>query len=175
MYSLGAGRILIKSIIIVCLLNLMAWKASCAHRAGENEKKDNDKIKKKLVQTSSACGHIWVDVETWQCRKRPIFRQSIDTRKLSTQAPELLTCVRQNRFVIRQSGFRRRIVFDGNTLKENTANCVGFFQVLPQKTTLFESALCMPSSIVRILISMPISMYSSYPYVHKYVLGLHIL
>ena len=31
--------------------------------------------------------------------KRQIFRQSIDTRKLSTQAPELLACVRQNRFV----------------------------------------------------------------------------
>ena len=75
---------------------------------------------------------------------------------------------------IRQSGFRRRIVFDWNTLKENTANCVGFFQVLPQKTTFFESALCMPSPIVRILISMPIPMYSFFPYVHKYVLGLHI-
>ena len=46
MYTLGAGRILIKSNIIVCLLNLMAWKASWAHRTGENEKKDNDKIKK---------------------------------------------------------------------------------------------------------------------------------
>ena len=45
-YTLGAGRILITSIIIVCLLNLMAWKASWAHRTGENEKKDNDKIKK---------------------------------------------------------------------------------------------------------------------------------
>ena len=44
--------------IIVCLLNLMAWKASWAHRTGENEKKDNDKIKKS-VQTSSACGRIW--------------------------------------------------------------------------------------------------------------------
>ena len=56
MYTLGAGRILIKSIIIVCLLNLLAWKASWAHRTGENEKKrDNDKIKKS-VQTSSACG-----------------------------------------------------------------------------------------------------------------------
>ena len=53
MYTLGAGRILIKSIIIVCLLNLMAWKDSWAHRTGENEKK-NDKIKKS-VQTSSAC------------------------------------------------------------------------------------------------------------------------
>ena len=30
---------MIKSIIIVCLLNIMAWKASCAHRKGENEKK----------------------------------------------------------------------------------------------------------------------------------------
>ena len=39
MYTLGAGRILKKSIIIVCLLNLMAWKASWAHRTGENEKK----------------------------------------------------------------------------------------------------------------------------------------
>ena len=29
-------------------MNPMAWKASCAHRTGENEKKeDNDKIKKK--------------------------------------------------------------------------------------------------------------------------------
>ena len=47
MYTLGAGRILIKSIIIVCLLNLMAWKARWGHRTGENEKKkDNDKIKK---------------------------------------------------------------------------------------------------------------------------------
>ena len=55
MYTLGAGGILIKSIMIVCLLNLMAWKASWAHRTGENEKKDNDKIKKS-VQTSSACG-----------------------------------------------------------------------------------------------------------------------
>ena len=54
MYTLGAGRILIKSIIIVCLLNLMAWKASWGHRTGEIEKK-NDKIKKS-VQTSSACG-----------------------------------------------------------------------------------------------------------------------
>ena len=46
MYTLGAGRIFIKSIIIVCLLNLMAWNASWAHRTGENEeKKDNDKIK----------------------------------------------------------------------------------------------------------------------------------
>ena len=55
MYILSAGRILIKSIIIVCLLNLLAWKASWAHRTGENEKKkDNDKIKKS-VQTSSAC------------------------------------------------------------------------------------------------------------------------
>ena len=34
-----------------------------------------------------------------KAEKRPIFRQSIDTRKLSTQAPELLACVRQNRFV----------------------------------------------------------------------------
>ena len=54
MYTLGAGRILIKSIIIVCLLNLLAWKASWVHRTGENEKKDNDKIKTS-VQTSSAC------------------------------------------------------------------------------------------------------------------------
>ena len=46
MYTSGAGRILLKSNIIVCLLNLMAWKASWAHRTGEKEeKKDNDKIK----------------------------------------------------------------------------------------------------------------------------------
>ena len=55
MYTLGAARILIKSIIIVCLLNLMTWNASWAHRIGENgKKKDNDKTKKS-VQTSSAC------------------------------------------------------------------------------------------------------------------------
>ena len=54
MYTLGAGGILIKSVIIVCLFNLLAWKASWAHRTGENGKKDNDKIKKKSVQTSSA-------------------------------------------------------------------------------------------------------------------------
>ena len=56
MYTLGAGIILIKSIIIVCLLNLLAWKASWAHRTGE---KDNDKIKKS-VQTSSACGLMYI-------------------------------------------------------------------------------------------------------------------
>ena len=56
MYTLGAERILKKSIIIVCLLNLMAWKASWAHRTCENEKKDYDKIKKS-VQTSSACDY----------------------------------------------------------------------------------------------------------------------
>ena len=48
MYTLGAGRILIKSIITVCLLNLMAWKASLAYRTGENEKK-KIMIKKKKV------------------------------------------------------------------------------------------------------------------------------
>ena len=38
----------------------MAWKASFAHRTGENEeKKDNAKIKKS-VQTSSACGKTGV-------------------------------------------------------------------------------------------------------------------
>ena len=46
MYTLGAGRILIKSIIIVCRLNLMAWKASWAHRTGENGETKDDKIKK---------------------------------------------------------------------------------------------------------------------------------
>ena len=30
----------------MCLLNLLAWKASWAHRTGENGKKDNYKIKK---------------------------------------------------------------------------------------------------------------------------------
>ena len=40
MCTLGAGRMLIKSIIIVWVFfNLMAWKASWAHRTGENEKK----------------------------------------------------------------------------------------------------------------------------------------
>ena len=49
MYTLGAGRILIKSILIMCLLNILAMKACWAHRTGENgEKKDNDKIKKKV-------------------------------------------------------------------------------------------------------------------------------
>ena len=38
MYTLGAGRIFIKSIIIVCLLNLLALKASWANRTGENER-----------------------------------------------------------------------------------------------------------------------------------------
>ena len=55
MYTLGVGRIFIKkSIIIVCLLNLMAWKASWAHRTGENEEKDNDKIKNRSKR--QACG-----------------------------------------------------------------------------------------------------------------------
>ena len=54
-----------KSIIIVGLLNLMAWKASWAQRTGENEKKDNDKIKKSrskrrapVVTTSSFYSNI---------------------------------------------------------------------------------------------------------------------
>ena len=66
MYTLGAGRILIKSIIIVCLLNLMAWKVSWAHRTGENEKKDNYRIKKS-VQTSSACDSIYNTMLTDYC------------------------------------------------------------------------------------------------------------
>ena len=66
MYTLGAGRILIKSIIIVCVSNLLAWKASWAHRTGENEKKDNNKIKK-LVQTSSACGITGVNTFVLLC------------------------------------------------------------------------------------------------------------
>ena len=41
--TLGAGRIFIKSIMIVCLKNLMAWKASWAHRTGENEEKKKRK------------------------------------------------------------------------------------------------------------------------------------
>ena len=45
MYTLGVGRILIKSFIIVCFLNPMAWKDGWAHRTGENENEDNDKIK----------------------------------------------------------------------------------------------------------------------------------
>ena len=57
MYTLGAGRILIKSIIIVCLLNLMAWNASWAHRTGENEKKDNDKLKRRSKRRAPVYGH----------------------------------------------------------------------------------------------------------------------
>ena len=48
MYTLGAGRIFIKSIITVNLLNLMAWKASWAHRTGENEEKKKIMIKLKI-------------------------------------------------------------------------------------------------------------------------------
>ena len=73
MYTLGAGRILINSIIIVCLLNLMAWKASWAHRTGENKKKDNDKIKKvgpnveRLWQISvKRCLEYLADSNLWQ-------------------------------------------------------------------------------------------------------------
>ena len=65
MYTLGAGRILIKGNIIVCLLNLMALKASWAHRTGENErkKKDNDKTKKsrskRRAPVIALVFHIW--------------------------------------------------------------------------------------------------------------------
>ena len=59
MYTFGAGRILIKSIIIVCLFNLMTWKASWAHRTGENEeKKDNDKIK----QVGPNVERLWLNL-----------------------------------------------------------------------------------------------------------------
>ena len=76
MYTLGAGRILIKSIIIVYFFNLMAWKASWAHRTGENKKKDNDKIKiKKSVQTSSACGILW------SCRMNALLKSNERTTK----------------------------------------------------------------------------------------------
>ena len=69
MYTLGARRILKKKcLIIVCLLNLMAWKASWAHRTCENGKKDHDKIKKKSVQTSSACGPINIALSAITCR-----------------------------------------------------------------------------------------------------------
>ena len=62
MYTLGAGRILIKSIIIVCLLNLLAWKASWAHRTGENEKKKKkkrqDKIKSRSKRRAPVVGSL---------------------------------------------------------------------------------------------------------------------
>ena len=58
MYTLGAGRILIKSIIIVCLLNLLAWKASWAHRTGE--KKEDNTIKKSLSKRRAPVpGPVW--------------------------------------------------------------------------------------------------------------------
>ena len=62
--------------------------------------------------------------------KRQIFRQSSDTRKLSTQAPELLAYRVTEQIYIRQAGFRRRIVFDGNTLKEKTANYIVFLSTV---------------------------------------------
>ena len=55
-YTLGAGRILIKSIIIVCLFNLMAWKASWAHRTGENE---NKKIMMKKKKVGPNVERLW--------------------------------------------------------------------------------------------------------------------
>ena len=58
MYTLGAGRILIKSIIIVCLLNLLAWKASWAHRTGENEKKEEKIMIKKVGPNVE---RLWTD------------------------------------------------------------------------------------------------------------------
>ena len=67
MYTLGAGRIFIKKFfIIVCLLNLMAWSgrlAGLTEQVKMKRKKDNDKIKNKPVQTSSACGRIGPNFE----------------------------------------------------------------------------------------------------------------
>ena len=57
MFTLGAGRIFIKSIIIVCLLNLMACKASWAHRTGENEKKIMIKSKSRSKRRAPVVGH----------------------------------------------------------------------------------------------------------------------
>ena len=36
-------KIFIESIIIMCLLNIMAWKAIWAHRTGKNEKQNINK------------------------------------------------------------------------------------------------------------------------------------
>ena len=66
MYTLGAGRIFIKSIIIVCLLNLMAWKASCAHRTGEI-RKDNDKMKK----VGPNVERLWFNKDNWLVSRLP--------------------------------------------------------------------------------------------------------
>ena len=57
MYTSGAGRIFIKSNIIECLLNLMAGKASWAHRTGENKKRDNDKIKSRSKRRAPVALH----------------------------------------------------------------------------------------------------------------------
>ena len=38
------------------LIELLAWKASWAHRTGENEKKDNDKIKKSRSKRRAPVG-----------------------------------------------------------------------------------------------------------------------
>ena len=83
MYTLGAGRKLIKRNIFVCLLNLMAWKASWAHRTGENEKKINDKIIKS-VQTSSAFGIKFALLETADFKEGNChFRQLFSMRDIS--------------------------------------------------------------------------------------------
>ena len=47
MYTLGAGRILIKKYYNCVLIESIGMEGySWAHRTGENEKKNNDKIKK---------------------------------------------------------------------------------------------------------------------------------
>ena len=65
MYTLGAGRIFIKSIINVCLLNLMAWKASWAHRTGENEEKKRRSKRRAPVFIFEVTGDI-TEVMTYE-------------------------------------------------------------------------------------------------------------
>ena len=77
--------------------------------------------------------------------KRPIFRQSIDTRKLSTQAPELLACIRQNRFVYDTRVFDRHVAssLTGIQIKEKkTANRVVFLSSFTAKDHSLRLSSC---------------------------------
>ena len=75
--------------------NLKINKIKCHSRRPYNCNQTRLSVKEGKFHSS----HMGERRKLGNAKKRSIFRQSIDTQKLSTQAPELLACVRQNRFV----------------------------------------------------------------------------
>ena len=90
--------LLIAPVPVHCFSITFNWKINrikCHSRRPYNCNQTRHSVKEGKFHLS----HMSERQKLGNAEKRPIFRQSIYTWTFSTQAPELLACVRQNRFV----------------------------------------------------------------------------